>query len=73
MRKIVAVRKNDDGDLTNVQFSDGTAVSIEQAIHMAQNGEIEHVNVFEGRDGHLHIRSNPDGDPTNNLDNLPTF
>jgi hypothetical protein len=29
--------------------------------------------VFKGRDGDIHLRSIPDGDPSNNLDNMPLF
>ncbi|MBP1992712.1 DUF3892 domain-containing protein [Paenibacillus eucommiae] len=71
--QVVAVRKNGDGDIVELQLSSGQVVDYKQAQAMAKNGEIEHVNVFKGRDGDEHLRSDADGDPTNNLDNLPTF
>ncbi len=40
---------------------------------MADNDEIENVNTFKVRDGDKHLRSDADGDPSNNLDNLPPF
>ena len=38
-----------------------------------KNNEIENCNVFTTRNGSEAIRSNNDGDSSNNLDNLPTF
>lgn len=71
--QIIAVRKNGDGDIVECKLTNGQIVDYKQAQTMAQNEEIEHVNVFKGRDGDLHLRSNADGDPTNNLANLPIF
>lgn len=71
--RIVAVRKNGDGDIVQLQLSSGLVVDYNQAQEMAKNGQIEHVNVFKGRDGDDHLRSDADGDPSNNLDNLPMF
>lgn len=71
--QIVAVRKNGDGDIIEMKLSSGQVVDYKQAQQMAKSGQIVNVNVFRGRDGDEHIRSNADGDPSNNLDNLPTF
>lgn len=71
--KITAVRKNNEGDIVELQLSSGQVVDYKQAQQMAKNGEIEHVNVFRGRDGEEHLRSDADGIVENNLDNLPTF
>jgi Protein of unknown function (DUF3892) len=71
--QIVAVRKNGDGDIIEMKLSSGQVVDYKQAQQMAKSGQIGNVNVFRGRDGDEHIRSNADGDPSNNLDNLPTF
>ncbi|MDK2821255.1 MAG: hypothetical protein PWP31_1220 [Clostridia bacterium] len=71
-KRIVAVRKNEDGDLTAFKLEDGTILDYDQALNMAKNGELEHVDVFHkyGRDI---LRSEPDGTEENNLDNLPKF
>ena len=71
--RVMAVRKNGDGDIVQLQLSSGMMVDYKQAQQMAKNGQIEHVNVFKGRDGQEHLRSDADGDPSNNLDHLPTF
>jgi hypothetical protein len=70
---VVAVRKNGDGDIIKLQLSDGNEVDYLVAQRMASQGLIENLQVFEGKDGEKHLRSIPDGDPSNNLDNLPLF
>lgn len=70
---IVAVRKNEEGDIIEFKLGSGKVVDYKVAQMMAKSREIEGVNVFKGRDGEDHIRSNADGDQTNNLDQLPAF
>jgi hypothetical protein len=72
-REVVAVRKNGDGDIVELQLSSGQVVGYKEAQQMAKNNQIENVNVFKGRDGDEHLRSNADGNKDNNLDQLPTF
>ncbi|SHE10523.1 Uncharacterised protein [Chlamydia abortus] len=69
----IAVRKNGDGDLREFMTSSGRVLSYEQALQEVQMGRIQGANVFKGRDGDLYIRGDADGDPSNNLDNLPGF
>ena len=69
----VAVQKNGDGDIVQFKTSSGRVLSYEQALADVNNGEVIGANVFKGKDGEMYIRGNADGDPTNNLDNLPTF
>ena len=70
---VIAVRKNGDDDIIELKLSNGQVVDYKEAQQMAKSGMIVNVNVFKGGDGEEHLRSNPDGDPTNNLDNLPQF
>lgn len=70
---VAAVRKNGDGDIVELQLSSGQVVGYKEAQQMAKNDQIANVNVFKGRDGDEHLRSDPDGREDNNLDNLPTF
>ncbi|ALS21475.1 MULTISPECIES: DUF3892 domain-containing protein [Paenibacillus] len=72
-RHVVAVRKNGDGDIVDLKLSNGEVVDYLEAQQLAKDGQLENVNVFRGRDGDEHLRSNADGDPSNNLDNLPGF
>ncbi|AYB45473.1 DUF3892 domain-containing protein [Paenibacillus lautus] len=72
-QEVVGVRKNGDGDIIELKLDNGSVVDYKTAQQMAKNKEIKNLNVFRGRDGDEHLRSNADGDPSNNLDNLPTF
>jgi hypothetical protein len=72
-QQVIAVRKNGDGDIVELKLSSGQVVDYKTAQQMAKQGGIEHVNVFKGRDGDEHLRSDADGDPSNNLDALPRF
>lgn len=71
--KIVAVRKNGEGDVVELKTDKGNILGYHEAQALTKSGHLEGVNVFKGRDGDEHLRSNADGDPTNNLDNLPIF
>lgn len=68
-----AVQKNGDGDLTAFQTSSGRVLDYQQALAEVKAGSIAGVNVFKGKDGEMYIRGDADGDPTNNLDQLPIF
>lgn len=70
--RIVAVRKNDDGDLIAFKTDAGRELDYVLALQEAKAGKLAHVDVFHkyGRDI---LRSEPDGIIENNLDNLPDF
>ncbi|MGN7455081.1 DUF3892 domain-containing protein [Paenibacillus pasadenensis] len=70
---IVAVQKNGDGDLTSFKTDSGRVLAYDQAIAEANQGLLAGVNVFKGKDGGHYLRGDADGDPTNNLDQLPLF
>lgn len=70
--KIVAVKKDKD-DICSVKLDDGSVYELNQAINMAKDGKIEGVNVGKDKLGRETLRSNPDGDESNNLSNLPEF
>lgn len=69
---IVAVRKNDDGDIIAFKTDSGRELDYVTALEEAKAGQLAHVDVFHkyGRDI---IRSEPDGIKENNLDHLPEF
>ena len=70
--RIVAVRKNDEGDLIAFKTETGRELDYITALNEAKAGNIAHVDVFHkyGRDI---LRSEPDGIKENNLDQLPHF
>ncbi|NIK75791.1 hypothetical protein FHS15_000891 [Paenibacillus castaneae] len=71
--RIVAVKKDGDGDLTAFKTSSGRELDYATAFQEVQAGQIAGVNTFKGKDGEFYIRGDADGDPTNNLDQLPLF
>lgn len=73
MSKIVKVKKNSDGDITDVMFDNGNTCPISQAITMAKDGLIEGVNIGRAKNGREYLRGNPNGAEDDNLDNKPTF
>lgn len=70
---ISKVRKNSDGDITDVMISNGDTYSIKEGINMAKNGMIEGVNVGKAKNGREFLRSNPNGKEDDNLDNKEMF
>lgn len=71
--KIVKVKKNSQGDITDVMTENGNVYSIDEAVMMAKDGALEGVNVGRAKNGREYLRSNPNGNENDNLDNLPTF
>jgi len=73
MNKIVKVKKNSDGDITDIMLDNGNVCPITDAITMAKDNLIEGVNVGKAKNGREYLRSNPNGAEDDNLDNKPTF
>jgi len=71
--KIVAVQKDENGVIQQYKLDNEKVVDVKQAIEMVRNNQIENCNVFTTKNGNEAIRSDRDGDASNNLDNLPTF
>lgn len=70
--QIIAVRKNDEGDLIAFKTDSGRELDYNEALTEAKAGNLAHVDVFHkyGRDI---LRSEPDGIKENNFDSLPEF
>ncbi len=71
--KITKVRKNGEGKITDVMLNDGNAYTIDDAIRMTREEQIDGVNVGKAKNGVEFLRADPDGKEDNNLDNLPMF
>lgn len=69
--KITKVRKNTDGDITDVMLDNGNVYSVNEAMTMAKDDLIEGVNVGKAKNGREYLRSNPNDNEEDNLDNLP--
>lgn len=54
-------------------LSDGKQVSVEEAINLAKQNQLQHVGVSTSKTGTEYIRSLADADGSNNLGNLPSI
>lgn len=71
--KVIKVKKNPQGDITDVMLENGNVYSIDEAVMMAKDNLIEGVNVGTSKNGREYLRSNPNGDEEDNLDSKPIF
>lgn len=71
--KVVGVKKNGKGDITDVKLGDGNIYPVNEAIQMVKSNLIEGLNVSTSKNGIEYLRSDPDRSTDNNLDNMPTF
>ena len=71
-REIVDARADSDGDITHVLFKGNRRFTpAEQAIPMAERGEIKNTHVVHPNDGRkTHLRTNADNRRQNNLDDM---
>lgn len=72
-QNITKVRKNSEGDITQVMLNDGSIHTVKQAIRMAQQNQLQNVIVGQARNGRQTIRSRGNETKADNLSNLPTF
>ena len=71
--KVIKVKKNSQGDITDVMLENGNVYSIDETIMMVKDGLIEGINIGKSKNGREYLRSNPNGDEDDNLDNKPIF
>ncbi len=71
--KIVKVRKNQDGDITNIMTNTGEVMTATQAVASARAGQLDSTVVKKNRNGVDVISSTPRTSPDQILDNLPSF
>ena len=71
--KIIKIRKNNDGDITNVLTDDNIQRSLTEAVALAKRGKLDSVIVEKNQNGINTIASSPKSNDENNLYNLPTF
>ncbi|KGK87300.1 DUF3892 domain-containing protein [Clostridium sp. HMP27] len=71
--KIIKIRKNNDGDITNVLTDDNIQRSLTEAVALAKRGKLDSIIVQKNQNGVNTIASSPKSNEENNLNNLPTF
>lgn len=70
--KVVAVRKDEYGDLAEFKLNTGEVVDFANCQKLINEGKLDLISTV-GKNGVDVIRSKPDGDPNNNLSALPEF
>jgi len=71
--KIVKIKKNHEGIITDVMLENGMVLPINHAILQAKEGRIDGAIVVRGKDGGEYLRTDPNSYPIDNLMDLPTF
>lgn len=71
--RIVAVQRDTNRRILAVKLEDGTCLSKDEAVRMAEGGEILDVIVGHSVYGEPYLRNVGDGELENNLQNLPEF
>ena len=70
-KRIVDARADSEGDISHVLFDGNQRFTpVDQAIPMAERGEIERTHVVHASDKKVHLRTNPDRKKSNNLDDM---
>ena len=65
------ISRDNRGEINAYKLDNGEIVPKEQAIFMAKQGGINGVSVSVSRNGEEFLRSLPENDANNNLENLP--
>ena len=71
--KIVKVKKNKDGMISEVMLENGITLPINHAILRAKEGRIDGAIAIRGKDGGEYLRTDPNSYPIDNLNDLPNF
>lgn len=72
MSKVVAVRRNEKGTITDYKLDDGTVLNHNEALAACYTGKMEGCSVFTNRAGEDSIRSDR-GQENFSLSKLPEF
>lgn len=70
---ITGVVKDSNGNITAYELDTGETIMKEHAVMMAKQGTIKGVTVSVSKLGEEFLKSLPDGDKNNNLDELPVI
>lgn len=71
--KVVAVKRDDEGNMAQFKLSNEQVVSFSECQDMINEGKLPGLISTVGKNGVEIIRSAPDGDLSNNLSQLPEF
>lgn len=70
-RKVIDARADSEGVITHVKLEGNTNFTpIKKAIDLADRGEISNAHAVRRSNAKPHLRTNPDGKRSNNLDDM---
>jgi hypothetical protein len=70
-RKVVDARADSEGNITQVKLEGNTNfTSVEKAMELADRGELANAHSVRRLNAKPHLRANPDGKKSNNLDDM---
>jgi hypothetical protein len=70
-RKVVDARADKEGDITHVKLEGNSNFTpVKKAIELADRGEISNAHAVRRENAKPHLRTNPDGKKSNNLDDM---
>ena len=72
-KEIIKIKKNKNGNVTDVMLEDGNVLPLNHAILMAKEDEIEGVTVVRGKNGGEFLKADPNGVMSDDLKDLPKF
>ncbi len=71
--KIVKIKKDHEGNITDVLLENGIVLPINHAILQAKEGCIDGAIAVRGKDGGEFLKTDPNSYPLDNLMDFPTF
>lgn len=71
--KITKIKKDNQGEITDVMLDDEIVIPINHAILMAKDGKLEGTIAFRGKDGGEFLRNDPNDPAVRAISELPTF
>ena len=70
-KRITDARADSEGNISHVKFSGNSGFTpIKDAIKQTEAGKVEGAHVVNPKSGNKYLRSNPDGNKGNNLDEM---
>lgn len=73
MAEVVAVRKDNTDRIIAFKLDDGRVLDYGQCMAAIDQGELPNLMYIANQTGAMSIKSQSDGDPSNNLSRMPMF
>lgn len=70
---VVKIRRNPDGEITDVMLHNGEVYPIDEALRMSEDGLVEKIIVRQGENGREYYRDNPTSIGDDSFEHIPEF